>query len=720
VETGWKTPGVLAEELKKQFPEVVHAASYTPWEQQSTFAVGDKITKQTGHWAGADWFRMFSIPLLAGTPETALASPVSVAISRKVAEFYFGSPQRAYGKAIRIDNEKDFQVTAVFENLPAASSEKYEFLLNWQDGVAHHSWMSDWGNNGPQTRIELSPTTDAAGFEAKLGPFLKNYNKGLNAHFDIQLFLHPFQDGYLYANFTGGQQDGGRIEYIRLFSGVAVFILLIACINFMNLSTARSVKRAREVGIRKVIGAVRSLLIGQFMGEALLMTMLAVGVSLGVVSLLLPAFNSLTGKQLSLQITTVSFWALLLAITLLTGLVAGSYPALFLSSLNPVRVLKGPVRFGASAKLFRQGLVVFQFVLSMLLIIGTVVVYRQVNLLQNKNLGYQQTNLIYIPAEGELGKNYAVFKEQAQQLPGIARLSCMDEVPSGIGSSTHGVDWPGKAPGSVIEFAQTGVGYDFVETLKIQVKGRDFSRNFGQDSLHYLINEAAAKRIGYQDPIGQPLTLWGKTGKIIGVMGDFHFQSLHERIQPLIVRFDGGMNQKTILVSTKPGQTRQALQSLEKLLRKLNPAFPFSYQFADQEYRQLYQSETIVGNLTNYFAALAIFISCLGLFGLAAFTAEQHTKEIGVRKVLGASVISIVTLLSKDFLKLVGFAFVMAAPLAWYAARQWLENFAYKIGLEWPLFASAGLMCMLIALLTVSFQTIKAALQNPVHSLRSE
>ena len=683
VEAGWKTPGVLPDALKKEFPEVVHAAGFTPWDARLVFAVGNNTNKEVGHWAGADWFKMFSIPLLAGTPETALNSPISVAISRKLAETYFGSPATAIGKSIRIENAKDYQVTAVFENLPDASSEKYDFLLNWKDGFAHHSWMKDWGNNGPQTRIQLRPDADVAKVNAKLEPFLKKYNKGLNANFDIQLFLHPFEDAYLYAKFTSGQQDGGRIEYVRLFMIVAVFILLIACINFMNLATARSVKRAREVGVRKVIGAVRSLLIGQFMGEALLLTALALVVALILISGVLPNFNTLTGKHVSLEITQGSFWFVLLGITLVTGLFAGSYPALFLSSLEPVRVLKGALKFGVGARLFRQGLVVFQFVLSMLLIIGTIVIYRQINLLLNKNLGYEQENLIYVAAEGNLGKNFQTFKEQAQQLPGVQSVSYMDEFPTGIGSSTGGVTWPGKDPNTFVEFAQTGVGYDLIKTLKINLHGREFSKVFSTDSTNYIINESAARRIGYQDPVGQSLTMWDKPGKIIGVMKDFHFQSLHEHIQPLILRYDAKTdNDKTILISTQPGQTKQALASLEVLCKQLNPQFPFTYQFADEEYTNLYKSETVIGSLANYFACLAIFISCLGLFGLAAFTAEQRTKEIGVRKVLGASVGSIVTLLSKDFVKLVLIAITIASPLAWWAMSRWLQNFEYKITME--------------------------------------
>lgn len=715
------TPGLLSDELKKQFPEIVYAAGVTGWDANLTFAVGDKANKQTGRWAGADWFQMYSIPLLAGTPQTALNAPNNLAISKKVAATYFGSPQQAIGKSIRIDNTKDYQVTAVFDDLPDNASTKYDFLLNWLDCLERNTWMKDWDNNGPRTRIMLRPDANVANLEAKMRFLMRKLNKNLKPkEFDIQLFLQPYSEAFLYSNFENGQQDGGRIEYVRLFGIVAVFLLLIACINFMNLATARSAKRAREVGVRKVVGAMRSLLIGQFVGEALLLTVLALLIALALVFVLLPAFNTLTGKHVSLSLTQPSFWLILLSMTLVTGIVAGSYPALFLSALNPVRVLKGSLKFGAGARLFRQGLVVFQFVLSMLLIVGTMVVYRQVNYLQTKNLGYDRENLIYVPADGELGSKYEAFKAELQQMPGIQAVSYMGELPVNLGSSTGGVSWTGKDPNVNIQFTQTSIGYDFAKALSVKVKGREFSKDFGTDTTNYLINEAAVKRIGYKNSIGQPLTMWQRPGKIVGVVEDFHFQSLHEPIQPLILRLEPSAVGKNILVRTQPGQTKQALASLESLTKQMNPKFPFTYKFADAEYENLYRSETVVGSLANYFAFLAIFISCLGLFGLSAFTAEQRTKEIGVRKVLGATVPNIIGLLSKDFLKLVLIAIVIASPIAWYAMNQWLQDFAYKLPITWWMFALAGVLAIAIALLTVSFQSVKAALTNPVKSLRSE
>ncbi|GAB4010034.1 ABC transporter permease [Spirosoma migulaei] len=714
------TPGLLADELKRQFPEIIHAAGLSSKEGH-ILTVGHKVGRQTGHYAGADWFKLYRIPLLAGTAQTALNAPNNLAISRKLAEVYFGNPQAALGKSVRFDNNTDFQVTAVFENLPANSLDKYDFLLNWERYLKVNPWLNGWENGGPDTRLELRPDANLSQVNDKLKTFLKGRNKDISATFNIQLFLQPETDAYLYSNFKNGQRDGGRIEYVQLFVIVAVFLLLIAGINFMNLATARSTKRAREVGVRKVVGAERASLIGQFMGEALLLTILALGLAVMLVNLVLPVFNQLTDKQLAIPIHQASFWALLAGLLLVTSSLAGSYPALFLSSLNPVRVLKGTMRFGAGALLFRRGLVVFQFVLSMLMIVGTVVVYRQLQFIQTKNLGYDRENIINIPGEGELASNYSTFKQELLRIAGIQSVTHMMTNPLQNGNTTDGVHWVGKDPSLAIQFNNTAVGYDYTKTFKLKlIRGRDFSPSFGTDSSNYLINQAAAKRIGYKDPIGQPLTFGKTPGKIVGLIEDFHFNSLHVPIRPLIIRLGEHWWPNNILIRTQPGQTKQALASIQALCQKLNPKTPFSYSFLDAEYQNLYKSETVVGTLATLFACMAIFIACLGLFGLAAFTAEQRTKEIGVRKVLGASVASIVTLLSKDFVRLVLLAIVISSPIAWYVMNQWLQGFAYKTDLSWWVFALAGVLAVGIALITVSFQSIKAALMNPVKSLRSE
>jgi putative ABC transport system permease protein len=714
------TPGILADELKRVLPEVVYAAGLSEPEDH-VLTAGSKTTRQKGIYAGAEWFTMYSSTFLAGNAQTANRAPGTVAISNKVAKAYFGNAQQALGKSIRFGNWQNCQVTAVFADLPAHSTDQYDFVRNWDDFLRREPWLNEWSNAGPGTRLQLRADASPATVNVKLKAFLKGRNKDIGPHFNIELFLQPETEAYLYANFKDGKRIGGRIEYVQLFMIVVGFLLLIACINFMNLATARSVKRAREVGVRKVVGAERSSLIGQFLGEALLLTALALVLALLLAGVLFPAFNQLTDKRLSLSWHQPSFWLLLLGLLGTVGLLAGSYPALFLSSLNPVRVLKGALQFGKGAQLFRRGLVVFQFVLSMLMIVGTVVIYQQLQYIQTKNLGFNRENLIRIPGEGELADKYTKFKEELLQMPGIQSVSHIQTSPVKNGNTTDGVQWVGKDPSAAIQFNNTWVGYDFAKTMQVKLKGgRDFSPAFGTDSNNYLINQAAAERIGYKNPVGQPLTFGYKSGTIIGVVEDYHFNSLHTAIRPLIIRLAETRSYGNILIRTQPGQTSQALSSLEALCQKRNPKFPFTYSFVDADYQKLYKSETVVGTLATVFAYLAIFIACLGLFGLAAFTAEQRTKEIGVRKVLGASVSSIVALLSKDFLKLVLISIVIASPIAWYAMNRWLQDFAYKIDIEWWVFALAGLLAVGIALLTVSLQSVKAALMNPVKSLQSE
>ncbi len=709
------TPGILADELKKNFPEITRASGFLPWEEKITFTVGDKINKETGSYAGPDWFHMFSYPLLQGNAGTALSSPKYMAISRSIAEKYFGSPGQAMGKTIR-GNSREYQVSAVFEDIGTNSSLTYDFLLPWEEFLDLEKWATGWDNNGPSTFIQIRADADPAQLEAKLKNFLLSRQKeGEN-----YLFLQPYEHMYLYSNFTNGQVDGGRIDYVRLFIIVAICVLLIACINFMNLSTARSMKRAKEVGIRKVVGAVRAVLIAQFMGEALLLTFLALILALGTVFLLLPAFNELTGKEVMLSFTNPHFLMVVAGIVFTTGFLAGSYPALFLSSFSPIVVLKGVLKFQPGVRYFRQGLVVVQFALSTLLIIGTFVVYEQLEFIQHTNIGYDRGNLLYVPIEEDLNKKYPTFKQELLRTPGIESVTRMLDTPTNLENGTSLVEWPGKNPLSKNLFTTQAVGYDFTKTLRATLlEGRDFSPAYPTDTTGYIINKKAAVAMGLKDPVGTPLTLWGRTGTIIGVIDDFHFESLHVPIEPLIIALREKNTWGNVIIRTRAGKTKEALARIESMVKQINPALPFTYSFADEEYAKKYKSEQIISKLANYFACMAIFISCLGLFGLAAFTTQQRTKEIGVRKILGASPSTIILLLSKDFLKLVLLAFVIASPLAWYVMNKWLDNFAYQIDIEWWMFALAGILALAITLLTVSYQSIKAALVNPVKSLRS-
>jgi ABC-type antimicrobial peptide transport system permease subunit len=717
----YNTPGVLAAEMKKVFPEVEYAVSGV-YNEENTFMVKNKILKYNGGAADADFFKMFSYPLLQGNAQTALNSPLSVVVSRKMATSFFGSPEAAMGKTIRFENKKDFTISGVFENLPDNTLEKFEYLINWNAFLIENPSAKEWDNNWPRTTVMLKANANPDLFEKKIAHFLDNYKTGQKKGvYSTELDIQPFADKYLYGNFAGTKFSEGRIEYVKLFSIVAIFILLIASINFMNLTTARSVKRAREIGVRKVVGAMRSVLIKQFIGESLMVTSLAVIISLALLVLLLPLFNQVTQKQIELPFEQVDFWLKLLAITLVTGLVSGSYPALFLSSFNPIKVLKGTLKLDAGTTLFRKGLVVFQFVLSVIMIIGTIVVARQMSFIQSRNLGYDRENLVYMPVEGELKTQYNVFKDEALKMPGIQSITISGSRPTIIDNGTTGVEWSGKDPNNSIRFVQTAIGYDFIKTLKLNLlAGRDFSKDFPTDTAGYIINETAMKRMGYTNPIGQPLSLWGQKGKIIGVIKDFHLNSMREPILPLILWLGQKQGYGSLLIRTEPGKTKEALASLESLSKQINPAFPFNYSFSDEEYQNLYRSEQIVGKLASTFAFLAIFISCLGLLGLAMFTAEQRIKEIGIRKVLGASVSSLFTLLSSEFLVLVIIALLIASPIAWYAMNKWLQGFVYHTQVQWWVFALSGGLIVLIAMATVSFQAARAALINPVKSLRSE
>ncbi len=722
VTASYPTQGLLAEELKRTVPGIQYASGFeyaAAPEASNTFRVGDKIAKRNGMFAGGDFFSMFSFPLIEGNAKTAILNPSSIAISKSMADVFFESPAQAVGKIIRFDDKEDLQVTAVFADIPANSSLQFDFLRSWTDFVKQNDWVHNWGNTSPQTFIQLSREASPEKVEAAIKDFIYRYKPKADG-MKTALALQPFADRYLHSSFKDGYIDGGRIEYVHLFSIIAVFVLLIACINFMNLVTAGSVHRAREVGVRKVIGAVRASLIVQFIGEAILATLLAIGIALVFVGFSLPAFNQLTGKQLQLAINDPFFWLTAGGLLLLTALIAGSYPAFFMSSLKPVHVLKGDLKFSWSNRLFRKGLVVFQFTLSIVLITATIVIYRQMNYVQHKNLGYNRDNLLYLPLEGGLIGKYNVFKDEALAHTDIVDVSKMRNSPTVIEHHTGSISWPGKPPNLVVDFADGVVGYDFVKTMQLQMaSGRDFDRAYA-DTASYLLNETAVNKIGLKDPVGKRISWGNHEGTIIGVIKDFHFNSLHETIEPLIVRLDEHWSWGTILVRIKAGKTQEAIASLQKICKELNPDFPFTYQFSDLEYARLYRSEQVVSKLSNGFAFLAIFISGLGLLGLAMFTVGQRSKEMGVRKVLGASSRNIIALLSVNFLKPVAVAFVIAFPLAWYATDKWLDSFQYRITISWWMFAAAGLIAVIVALFAISFQSIRAAMANPVKSLRSE
>ncbi|WP_276371677.1 ABC transporter permease [Chryseolinea sp. H1M3-3] len=718
VEAGYFTPAQLPEALKTTFPEVKFATGMSA-AGLNTFEANNKVLKQSGAYGSPDFFSVFSYQLIKGQPETAIKNPGDIIISRKMAENFFGTPEAAMGQVIRFNNKRDFNISAIFENLPPNSSMNFDYILHWEIFMEETSWAKNWKANGPATYIVLRSDANPIEFELKIKEFLDPYLDQKN--FVIRLSLQKYSDIYLNSNFKNGENTGGRIQYVRLFTIVAALVLLIACINFMNLTTANSIKRGKEIGVRKVIGARQSGLIRQFMGEALSIVALSFLVSLMIVSLLLPMFNTLTQKQIELPFDQYSFWVGMLFLIILTGILSGSYPALYLSSFKPVTVLKGIPRFSNSALWFRKTLVVFQFTLSTILIIGTIVIARQVDYIHSANLGYDWANLIMVPLEGDLKSKYDLFKKQLTTLSGIELVSSMSDPPTNIFNRTGAVNWEGKDANSKPHFTQIPVGLDFAKTMGVQMlQGRDFSDGDSSDSVSYILNEAALQIVGFEDPIGKPFRFWGKQGKIVGIIKDFHINSLHHAITPTLLHLEEKQRSGWALIRTAPGQTKEVLASVEVLHKKLNPQFPFTFQFLDEEYKKLYGNEQVVQTLSNTFAFLAIFISCIGLLGLAMFTAEQRNKEIGIRKVLGASMASLFGLLSKELFILIAISLMIASPLAWYLMENWLQAYAYHIGIGWWIFLLAGTLTVAIALIPLGIQTFKVLVVNPISSLRSD
>ncbi|MBA4053511.1 MAG: hypothetical protein C0490_02250 [Marivirga sp.] len=731
-------------DVKQAVPEVEKITFYAtgyelPWGYAETFQVGERIHKLEGSRAGEDFLNMFSYSVIAGDKETALNDISSIAVSRKMAIMFFDSPENAIGKSIRYENRLDFVVTAVFENVPTQSSLKFDFLINWESQMT--PGRLDWASGNMLTTIQLDEHADIHVVETKINRFMQS-RLDKNDPRKITLGLQPFHDQYLVANFVNGKPDGGRIEYVRIFNGVAVFILIIACINFMNLATARSVKRAKEIGVRKVVGSSRGSLIRQFLGESMVLSSLALILSLVLLHLLLPVFNTFTVKQISSPVNDLSSWVVLLCLVLLTGLVAGSYPALFLSSLQPASILKGGIRFSNGAIWFRKSLVVFQFVISIVLLIVTIIISQQTSYVQNTHLGYDRENLIYMRIEGELmdPKNelknynkYSLFKEMALTMPGIAMIDRSSEAPHAMsfvvddndgfvetGTGEDAIQWEGKE--NSVAFKPMSVGFDFLKIMNLKVAaGRGFSKEIASDSTDaFMVNEEAVRQMGMKEPIGKWISAWQKKGHIIGIIKDYHTNSLHEPIKPLILDVKEYEYFGVLIIRIEAGKTKEALASLEKVYKTINPNYPFAYQFIDQEYEKLYGNEQVIAKLSNAFAALAMSISCLGLLGLVMFSAGQRTKEFGIRKVLGATVVNIMGLLSEGFIKLIVISFCIAAPVAGYFMYQWLQAFAFKIELSWWIFVLAGAAALVITLLTICAQAIQSAVANPVKSLREE
>lgn len=714
------TPGILAENLKIDFPEVEFSAT-TTWIGDYTLSIDDHNIKAKGYHVGSDYFQIFSFKLLQGAPENVLKDKLSVVISKSLAKRLFGTDDNAVGKTITVNHDKVFNVGGVMEDVPNASSWKFDFVMTFEFFKDDNEWVTQWGSNGPSSYVKLKTGADPKALEAKIADYVKKKNKDGDSN--VTLFLTKFSDRYLHGTYTAGVQSGGRITYVKLFSVIATFILVIACINFMNLSTARASRKSKEVGIKKSVGAGRNSLIVQYLSESLITSALALLLSLLIVYAVLPAFNSITEKRIQLDLTDPFLLIGLVSITLITGFVAGSYPALYLSGFKPAAVLKGNMKGSLGELWARKGLVVFQFFLSVILIVSVIVVYKQIQFVQTQNLGYEKENLIQFPREGSLWKenNLETFLTELRRMDGVKDAASIGHGLLGQNNNTSGLEWKGKNPDDRILFENVGTNYQTLETMGVTfVEGRGFTDGNLADTSKVVFNEAAIKVMGLENPIGEHIRLWDRYDlEIVGVVKDFHFQSMHEAVKPLFFRFDPS-NTWNVLVRLEPGKEKETLAKMSEFYSSFNPGFTFEYKFQDQEYALLYAAEQRVATLSSYFASMAVIISCLGLFGLAAFTAERRLKEIGIRKALGSSSTNIVLLLSKDFTMLVLVSVILGLPIAYYALDKWLESFAFKIPLSMIYFVSSGVIALAIAWITVASQAIRASRVNPVKCLRTE
>jgi putative ABC transport system permease protein len=712
------TPWLLAEALEDEMPEIEHAVVATPtyWFSRQTLSVDDNPVKANGKYAGEGFFKIFSFELLAGNKDNVLSDKNSIVISEDLARKLFDTTLNVLGRTIIYQQDQLFKVSGVFRNLPANSSEYFDFVLPYRLLTDAYPDVVDWRSSGPQTFVLLKEGTNVADFRKKISGFIST--KCEDKH--RTLLMPKYSDMYLHGNYAeNGVQSGGRIEYVGLFSLVAIFILIIACINFMNLSTAKAAGRIKEVGIKKVAGARRRTLVVQYLAESMLMTVVAVAVAVLIVDVFLPQFNEITGKHLVLQVDR-QLAVSVIGIILFTGLISGSYPALYLSGFSPAAVLKGKLNTSFGELWARKGLVVFQFTLSVILIVSVLVVYKQIEFVQRKNLGYNKDNVIYFPNEGKIKTSLDAFLDGFNKIPGVVKASSIAQSMIGGGNTTE-ISWEGKDPQQRTPFAVRPVNYDIIEMLDLKiVEGRSFSREHSTDTSAVIFNEAGIKAMAIKDPVGKEITMSdGSRFTIIGVVKNFHYESLHSDVAPLFFGLKPQYTE-TIMAKIAAGNQAETLGNIEKFYKQFNPGFPFDYRFLDTDYQALYGDEIRVSILSRYFAGIAIVISCLGLFGLAAFTAERRRKEIGIRKVLGSSELKIVYLLSGDFSKLVILSALIALPISYMLTRQWLDTFVFRITLAWWYFALAGVLALFIALVTVGTQAVRAAKVNPTQCLRDE
>ena len=718
-------PFPIGEELKNKYPDFKGVAM-CDWGQQHSLIYGEKKFNKYGHFISEDAVNMFSLKILNGD-KNPLHDPYSIVLTDETAKAIFGN-QNPIGKVVKMDNATNLKVTAIVPKQPKNSSLNFDYLIPFQLQEIIYTWVkqyhkTNWGNNSWQVYVQLNDNASLESVNAKIKNVVISHFTDENTlkHIIPEVFIHPMSKWRLYSDFENGKNTGGFIKYVRMFGILGLIVLLIACINFMNLSTARSEKRAKEVGVRKAVGSGRKQLISQFLSESMLISALAFLFALGIVIIALPYFNRLTDKDMSLQIASPLFWIIMIVFTIITGLLAGSYPAFYLSSFNPVRVLKGNLKAGRSSSLPRKILVVLQFASSVILMIGTIIVNQQIQFGKNRPIGFNNRGLISVNWSDDIAKNFAVIQQDLISSGAVISVTQSNSPPSEIYSNNNGWEWKNSLPvEKSTVFSTIATTYDYTRTLGIKlVGGRDFSKDYA-DSNSVILNEAAVKRMKLKNPVGERLKWNDKPMRVIGVIPDIQMESPFRPISPLTIIFNKGWVGYLNIRMNPNMSASKAIALMKPIFDRYNPAFPFEYQFADEQYAKKFNYEELVGNLAAIIAVLAIFISCLGLFGLASFTAEQRVKEIGVRKVLGASIFNLWQLLSKDFVILVLVSCAIAIPVAWYFMNEWLKSYQYKTSIGTGIFVLVVAVAMAITLITVSFQAIKAAMANPVKSLRTE
>ncbi len=715
IETGWSTPLKLAGVIQAEVPEIDQTLRMG-WPTSLLFKAGDKSINESGFFADSTIFSIFSFPILKGDTRNPLPTLNAVAISEKLALKFFGE-EDPIGKVFRVNQQYDLTVTAVFADIPKNSTLSFEFILPFGIWEKENTWAENWGNNGMQTYVSLKPGASLEAANEKVFGIIKKHCKDCISN----PFLFPFKQVRLYSEFENGKNSGGRIDYVMTLSVVAFIIVIIACINFMNLATARSVTRSREIGVRKAIGAQRMGIVAQFIGESIFLSLIAMILALTTVQLILPNFNEVTDKSIAIDFSNPIFLSGIILITLFTGLIAGSYPAFFLSSFKPAVVLKGTSNSTFSGGGLRKTLVVIQFVISTILITGSLVVYNQITFIRNTHLGFDRENIIVVNQHEGFVKNKSAFKNEMLQFPSIKNIAVTGHNPFSVDNTTTDPAWPGKPKDAIISFKVISCDYDFIPTLGMEVlAGRNFSDDYKRDSSNYIINEKAMEVMGLttDDVIGTELDMWNGKGQIIGVVGDFNNGSLKEPIMPLV--FVNIPENTWRLYIKAEGNMPAVLKHVESIQKKYDPDYPFEYSFLDEEFDRQYRSEETMGKLSLSFTVVAIIISCLGLFGLAAFTAERRVKELGVRKVLGATVLNLITLLCGDFTRLVVIALLAGTPLAWYMTNEYLSSYTFHTEMTIWIFALPAIGILLLTLLTVGYQSARAAMRNPATSLRNE